>query len=76
MRNEYLRIVFGIVALGFALAGGGAFGAANAAERSTSVGTAASVPTEELVEKFSSLLDRRRMPKHWSTGCAAERPSS
>jgi hypothetical protein len=54
MRNENLRIVFGIVALGFAIAGGGAFRAAGAAESSTTAGAAAAVPTEELVEKFSS----------------------
>jgi len=54
MRNEKFRMVLGIVALGFAVAGGGVLRSADAADSTNTAGAAVSVPTEELVEKFSA----------------------
>ncbi|MBI3527052.1 MAG: hypothetical protein HY067_03715 [Betaproteobacteria bacterium] len=54
MRNGNLRFLLGIIALGFAVTGGGSLRAADTDDGSTTVSTAASHPTEELVEKFSA----------------------
>ena len=54
MRNGNLRFWLGIVAFGFVVAGGGVLRAADKVDGATTGGAAASVPTEELIEKFSA----------------------
>ena len=54
MRNGNIRILLSTIALGFAVTGGGLLHAADADDSSTTAGTGASRPTEELVGKFSA----------------------
>lgn len=54
MRNGNIRFLLSLVALGFAVTGGGVLHAADTDDGSTIAGAAASRPTEELVEKFSA----------------------